>query len=87
MARAECPRPMRYGENHIQHRRQARRDRGQDSDEETNNSKEEDDPPAPEVPLELQEGDNAIAMFVRMLLFSRGAATALYDDQKVLTTT
>jgi hypothetical protein len=70
----------------LKRRRQARRDCGQDSDEETNNSKEEEDandPPAPEVPLKLQERDNAIAMFVRTLLFSRGAATALYDDQAV----
>ena len=90
----ENPQCQRPGEQHLPRaqwdalkcRRQARRDRGQDSDEETNNSKEEkdaNDPPAPKVPLKLQERDNAIAMFVRTLLFSRGAATALYDDQAV----
>jgi hypothetical protein len=90
----ENPQRQQPGEQHLpcaqwdalQRRCQAQRDRGQDSDEETNNSEEEEDandPPAPEVPLKLQERDNAIAMFVRMLLFSGGAATALYDDQAV----
>ena len=39
--------------------------------------------PPPEVPIELQDRNNAIAMFARTLLFSWGAATALYMDQAV----
>ena len=39
--------------------------------------------PEPKVPLELQARDNAVAMFKRILLFSQGAATALYMDQAV----
>jgi hypothetical protein len=39
--------------------------------------------PPPEVPINLQDRDNAVAMFTRMLLFSRGAATAFYVDQAV----
>ena len=78
----------------LQRKRQARWDRGQATDEETENSdddgnEEEKDndaeEPAPqeEVPLDHQAREDAIAMFVRTLLFSRGAATALYDDQAV----
>ena len=81
----------------LQRKRQARWDRGQATDEETvdsnedENEEEKDDDaeepeePAPqeEVPLDHQAREDAIAMFVRTLLFSRGAATALYDDQAV----
>ena len=81
-----------------QRKRQARWDRGQATDEETvdsnedENKEEKDDDaeepeePAPQeedVPLEHQAREDAIAMFVHTLLFSRGAATALYDDQAV----
>jgi hypothetical protein len=43
-------------------------------EEEEDNVNANDEPPSPEVPLELQEHDAAIAMFMRTLLFSRGAA-------------
>ncbi len=52
--------------------------RGQASDKEM--SDEDDDP---KVPVELQEQLRAITMFQHTLLFSEGAATALYDDQVV----
>jgi hypothetical protein len=44
---------------------------------------DEDVDPSPEEPIELQERNNAIAMFRRTLLFSQGAATALWTDQAV----
>jgi hypothetical protein len=61
-----------------------------DDEEEEGKGEGEDDnvdangkPPAPEVPLELQDHDNAVAMFRCTLLFSQGAATALYVEQAV----
>ena len=97
MARADRPpRQMQHGKNHIpcaewdtlERRRQVQRDHGQDSVEETDNEEEEkdnaaDNPPDPEVPLKLQERKNTIAMFVHTLLFSWGAATALYVNKAV----
>ena len=77
----------------LQRRRQARWDRGQATDEDTVDSSDdeedeaeggdEDVNPPPEEPIELQERNNAIAMFRRTLLFSQGAATALWTDQAV----
>ncbi len=75
----------------LQRRRQARWDRGQATDEDTVDSSDdeedeteggdEDVNPPPEEPIELQERNNAIAMFRRTLLFSQGAATVLWTDQ------
>jgi hypothetical protein len=82
----------------LQRRRQARWDRNQATDEDTEDSDDDEEEegeggdddvdangerPPPEVPLELQARDSAVAMFKRTLLFSQGAATALYVDQAV----
>jgi hypothetical protein len=80
----------------FQRRRQERWDHGLDTEDSNDNEEEEgkgegrDDNvdangerPAPKVPLELQARNNAVAMFQHMLLFSQGAATALYMDQAV----
>jgi hypothetical protein len=70
-------------------RRQARRDRGIDSDEETARDKDEDDdeddPQEEPAPLEARICSTTIDMFKQVLLFSQGAAEALYDDQMVTT--
>ena len=91
-------RPQRPGEQHIPHaqwdalmrRRTARLARGQASDEDTDPSEGEEDDvndhdleSGPELPVEEQQRLRVIAMFRRTLLFSQGAATALYDDQAV----
>ena len=71
-------------------RRDARLARGQASDEDTDPGEDGEvavDPPepetGPELPVEEQQRLRVIAMFRRTLLFSQGAATALYDDQAV----
>ena len=69
---------------------QARRDRGEDSDESTiqDEDKDEDgndDPREDVVPLEARIRTTTTDMFKRVLLFSQGAAEALYDDQMVTT--
>jgi hypothetical protein len=82
--------------NALQRRRQARWDRGQATDEDTVDSgddKEEEgeaaggdedaENPPPKEPIELQAQESAVAMFRRTLLFSQGAATALYMDQAI----
>jgi hypothetical protein len=73
----------------LKQRRQARRDRGVDSDEETVQDKDEDDneddlqeEPAP---LEARIHTTTVDMFKRVLLFSQGAVEALYNDQMVTT--
>jgi hypothetical protein len=60
-------------------------DEEEEGEEEGEDNKVEADGkrPAPKVPLELQARDSAIAMFRRTLLFSQGAAAALYSDQAV----
>ena len=80
----------------LQQRRQKRWDRGQATDEDTVNSGDDEEeegeaeggdegvePPVPEALIDLQARDNAVEMFRRTLLFSQGAATALYVDQAV----
>ncbi len=70
---------------------QARRDRGIDSDEETvrdetkDKDEDEDDSQAEPAPLEARTRTTTVDMFKRVLLFSQGAAEALYDDQMVTT--
>ncbi len=66
---------------------QAWRDRGVDSDEETIQDKDkddnEDDQQEEAAPLEARIHKTTIDMFKRVLLFSPGAAEALYDDQMI----
>jgi hypothetical protein len=82
--------------NAFQRRCQARWDRGQATDEDTADSGDDEEEegeaeggdkdverPAPEEPIELQAQESAVEMFRRTLLFSPGAATALYADQAV----
>ncbi len=61
------------------------RDRGVDSDKETNQDKDEDDdeddPQEEDAPLKARICKTTVDMFKRVLLFSQGAAEALYDDQ------
>ncbi len=70
---------------------QARRDRGVDSDEETiqdetkDKDKDEDDPQEEPAPLKARIRTTTVDMFKHVLLFSQGAAEALYDDQMVMT--
>ncbi len=73
-------------------RRQARRDRGEDSDKSTVRDEDEDkdgddDLREDAVPLEARIRQTTVDMFKRVLLFSQGAAEALYDDQKIKTLT
>jgi hypothetical protein len=73
-------------------RQQAWRDRGKDSDEsivqdedkdkDGNNDLQED-----AVPLEARICQTTVDIFKPVLLFSQGAAEALYDDQKIKTLT
>jgi hypothetical protein len=71
--------------------RQARCKRGVDSDEATvqdedkDDGEDEDDPQEEAAPLEARIHETTIDMFKRVLLFSQGAAEALYDDQMILT--
>ncbi len=71
--------------------RQAWHDRGIDSDEETvqdktkDKDKDEDDPHEEPAPLEARICTTTVDMFKHVLLFSQGAAEALYDDQMVTT--
>jgi hypothetical protein len=81
--------------NALQRQRQAQWDRGQATDEDTVDSGDaeeeegkadggdEDVDPPPEESIVLQAQESAVAMFRRTLLFSQGAATALYMDQAV----
>ncbi len=70
---------------------QAWHDRGVDSDEETiqdedkDKDKDEDDPQEEPAPLEARIRTTTVDMFKRVLLFSQGAAEALYNDQMVTT--
>ncbi len=73
----------------LERRRQARRDRSIDSDEETvrdeDKDDDEDDPQEEPAPLEARIRMTTVDMFKQVLLFSQGAAEALYDDQMVTT--
>ncbi len=75
----------------LERRRQAWRDRGVDSDEETirdeTNDKDEDevDPQEEPAPLKARICTTTVDMFKHVLLFSQGAAEALYDNQMVTT--
>ncbi len=67
--------------------RQARRDRGVDSDESTvkdDNDDDAEDAGDPQgEPAETKICETTVDMFKRVLLFSQGAAEALYDDQMI----
>ncbi len=71
--------------------RQAWRDRGIDSDEETirdetkDEDEDEDDSQKEPAPLEARIRTTTVDMFKRALLFSQGAAEALYDNQMMTT--
>ncbi len=73
----------------LEQRRQAWRDVGIDSDEETiqdkDNDDDSDDPQEAPVPLEARICTTAVDMFKHVLLFSQGVAEALYDDQMLTT--
>jgi hypothetical protein len=73
----------------LEQHRQARRDRAVDSDEETIRDKDkddnEDDPQEEPAPLEARIRTTTVDMFKRVLLFSQGAAEALYNYQMVMT--
>ncbi len=75
----------------LEQHQQAWRDRGVDSDEETirdedkDKDKDEDDPQEEPAPLEARICMTTVDMFKHVLLFSQGAAEALYDNQMVMT--
>ncbi len=71
--------------------RQARCDRGVDSDEETirdetkDEDEDEDNSQEEPAPLKARIHTTTVDMFNRVLLFSQGAAEALYNDYMVMT--
>ncbi len=71
--------------------RQARRERGIDSDEATVQDEDKDDedngddPQEEAAPLEARIHKTTVDMFKQVLLFSQGAGEALYDDQMIMT--
>jgi hypothetical protein len=71
--------------------RQAQHDRGVESDKSTvqdedeDDGDNEDDPQEEAAPLEARICETTVDMFKRVLLFSQGAAEALYDDQMITT--
>jgi hypothetical protein len=75
----------------LKQRQQALHDRGVDSeeltiqDEDEDKDKDEDDPQEEAAPLEARTRMTTVDMFKRVLLFSQGAAEALYDDQMITT--
>jgi hypothetical protein len=78
----------------LERHRQARRDRGVDSDEETirdetdetkDEDEDEDDSQEEPAPLEARIRTTTADMFKRVLLFSQGVAEALYKNQMVTT--
>jgi hypothetical protein len=73
----------------LKRRQQAQHDRGVDSDKETIQDKDEDDdeddPQEEAAPLEARIRETTVDMFKRVLVFSQGAAEALYDDQMITT--
>jgi hypothetical protein len=68
---------------------QAWRARGVDSDKSTvqdeDKDDDEDDPQEEAAPLEARIRETTVDMFKWVLLFSQGAAEALYDDQMITT--
>ncbi len=78
----------------LERRRQAWRDRGVDSDEETVRDKtdktkdedeDKDDLQKEPAPLEARIRTTTVDMFKHVFLFSQGAAEALYNNQMVAT--
>jgi hypothetical protein len=75
----------------LEARCQARREQGVNSDKSTvHESKDEDDedagdPQGEPALLETRIQVNTVNMFKRVLLFSQGAAEALYNDQMITT--
>jgi hypothetical protein len=74
----------------LEQRQQAQRDWGVDSDESTVRDEDkdkdgDDDLQEDAVPLEARIRTTTVDMFKRVLLFSQGAAEALYDNQMVMT--
>jgi hypothetical protein len=76
----------------LEQRQQARHDRGVDSVESTVQDEDkdededgEDDPQEEAAPLKARIQTTTIDMFKCVLLFSQGAAEALYDDQTITT--
>jgi hypothetical protein len=72
----------------LKRRRQAWRDRGVDSDESTvqeEDNEDEDGPREEAAPLKARIRETTVDMFKRVLLFSQGAAEALYNDQIITT--
>ncbi len=68
---------------------QARRDRGMDSEESTvkydntDDAEEAGDPQGEQALLETRIHETTVDMFKRVLLFSQGAAEALYNNQMI----
>jgi hypothetical protein len=73
----------------LERRQQAWHDRGVDSDKETVLDKDEDDneddPQEEAAPLEARIRETTVDIFKRVLLFSQGAAEALYNDHMITT--
>ncbi len=74
----------------LERHQQAWHNRGVDSDELTVRDEDEDkdgkdDPQEEAAPLEARICMTTIDMFKQLLLFSQGAAEALYDDQMITT--
>ena len=71
--------------------RQARRERGVDSDKATIQDKDKDDgddgddPQEEAAPLKARIRKTTVDMFKHVLLFSQGAVGALYNDQMITT--
>jgi hypothetical protein len=71
--------------------RKAQRERGIDSheatiqDEDKDDGDNGDDPQEEAAPLEARICKTTVDMFKQVLLFSQGAAEALYDDQMIMT--
>ncbi len=65
--------------------RQARRDRGIDSNKETVQDKDKDDPQEEAAPLKARIHETTVDMFKQVLLFSQGAAESLYNDKMITT--
>jgi hypothetical protein len=70
---------------------QAQRERGIDSnkltinDNDNNDAEDAGDPQGESALLETRIRETTVEMFKRVLLFSQGAAEALYDDQMITT--
>jgi hypothetical protein len=71
--------------------RQARQERGVDSEKSTIQDEDEDDgdnvddPQEEAAPLEARIRETTVDTFKQVLLFRQGAAEALYDDQMITT--